>query len=433
MLMGYFIFVIYPFVGVDGRWWVLESRTLISLQYALVMFSAAFIRALVFLPVAFAVRYYGRHPFGGIGIALLWALLEWAHATFGLWGYSLGALGYALVDAKYTRAFAGFGGVYALSFLIVLGNMTLAQLCIYFQNKKNSQKIQSFFPLHTFIHRVRMYPSMFLFMIIIGGTFAYTLVRGVAAGSGGERIRVVVVSSMLSTREGVGESGYRAYRRDLVDALAYHPDIVVFPENTFPYFEINEEDGSLVQNSFIQFQDRNALYDDFTKLLRAYPTTTVVVGMHSYRSGQRYNTAVFLKGGVAVNYYEKRVLVPFAEYIPQGLSLPLRVRFARGDAKQYFEIKNITTTALVCSEIGDTTIAIGESAVILSPSSDDIFQSSAPALMHRQMAKMRAIENHAYVLRATKGEVADIIDQYGNVISEGAGRVLVADIAVPSH
>ncbi len=55
--------------------------------------------------------------------------------------------------------------------------------------------------------------------------------------------------------------------------------------------------------------------------------------------------------------------------------------------------------------------------VLVNISNDAWYSDSAAAYQHLEMARLRAIENHRYLLRATDNGVTTVIDPYGRVLS----------------
>ena len=177
----------------------------------------------------------------------------------------------------------------------------------------------------------------------------------------------------MTTGESISEKGYRAYRDKLTEAFTHDPALVLLPENAFPYFELNEENGTLIENSLINFNGRDVLYQDFISLSRAHASTTIAVGLHTFRAGKRYNSVAFFEEGKPISYYHKRILVPFTEYAPFGLSLPMYMRFTSGSFEQPLSISGNEWDALICSEIADTNINTKSGGVILASSNDSVF------------------------------------------------------------
>ena len=69
-------------------------------------------------------------------------------------------------------------------------------------------------------------------------------------------------------------------------------------------------------------------------------------------------------------------------------------------------------------------------SLIIAPSNDSVFEGQYAAPMHHSMARMRAIEHNAYLLRANKGGMSSIIDPLGNVLASTLDDIIFATILV---
>ncbi len=416
VLFCHMLVVAYPLMHIEGMWWAgtheLERYVHENMQFTIGMVIAALWRALCFLPIVFIARRFVRIRYGPIVIASSWVLIEWAFATYGLWGYSAGALGYSLINTMYEKHVASFGSVYLLSFLVVLVNSVIAT---YFSVRKKTDR-----ELLRFIAPI-------LLLLVSVSCFGFIRVHTPIHGT---PVRVAVIGSSLSTEASVTEAGYRSYRKQLVSAFTENPELIVFPENVFPYFVLNEEDGTLVDHTLVNFANRNDLYADLLALSRAQSSTTLAVGMHTMHHGRYFNSVVYIKNGAPIGYYRKRMLVPFTEYVPFRLPLSLPIRFSNGEDEQYFIFNGIRSGSLICSEIADTNINMKGVSLIIAPSNDSVFEGQYAAPMHQIMALMRAIEHGAYLLRANKGGASSIIDPYGNVLASTIDGVIFATIQV---
>ena len=420
VILLYMLCAVYPLMQVEGTWWVgtrgLNKIVSEHTQYLLLVILTAVWHTLIFMPVLPIVRKFTSRVWGVPLISFVWVLFEWGLTNFGLWGYSIGILGYSLVDTSFIKDVAAFTSVYGLSFVAVYVNAVIVHII---QKCRKSPATYSW-RKDPFI--IAFFAVLFLVQVLI-----------VRQGIGHEQrktLRVALIGSSLSTGASIGNAGYASYREKMQSAFTHDPDLILFPENAFPYFELNESDGTLVKNSLINFQGRDDLYQDLLMLSRGHASTTLAIGLHTYRAGKHYNSLVLYKAGSPVAYYEKRVLVPFTEYVPFKLPIPMYVRFAAGPARQSLEANGISWNALICSEVADTNIALRKGDPILVSSNDSIFPSAAAGVMHHEMTKVRAIENNAYILRATKGGITSIIDNHGLVVAQTTDGVLIRDIPV---
>ncbi len=417
-ILLYMLCAVYPLMQVEGSWWVgtrgLNKIVSENTQYLMLVILTAVWHTLVFLPVIPVARKFISHTWGVPLTAFVWVLLEWGLTNFGLWGYSIGILGYSLADTSIIKNVAAYTSVYGLSFVAVYVSAAIAHLL---QKHRRSPVTYAWVkePLITVFFAV-----LFLLQLLV--------VRDGFEHGEGKTLRIALIGTSLSTDASIGSTGYASYREKMQTAFTHDPDLMLLPENAFPYFELNESDGALVKNSLINFPGRDDLYQDLLALSRAHASTTLAIGLHTYREGKHYNSLVLYRAGSPIGYYEKRVLVPFTEYVPFSLPIPMYVRFAPGPAAQSLEANGTSWNALICSEVADTNIALQKGSPILVSSNDSIFPGAAAGVMHQEMAKVRAIENDAYILRATKGGITSIIDPHGNVIAQTTDGVLVGDI-----
>ncbi len=136
-----------------------------------------------------------------------------------------------------------------------------------------------------------------------------------------------------------------------------------------------------------------------------------------------YNAAVSTGGGV----YRKRRLVPFGDYVPlesvlrgaiSFFDLPMS-RTVPGDRRQpLLRAAGIDLAMAICYEIAYP-VAVARhgrnAAALVTISNDTWFGASIGPLQHLQIARMRALENGKYLLRATNNGVTAIVDHRGEV------------------
>jgi apolipoprotein N-acyltransferase len=436
--MPYAIAVVYPLMRVTGWWWSYDVSSFgmlgLELKFACIILLIGFWGAFFFLPFAYILRRFGTHRASLIIVSLSWIILEWLRSSFALFGYSWGVLGYTLLDTTYLKYLASLGGVYLLSLLVVLGNMLVVDLAPLFTAHTGSFLKRIRFVLQTIIEKPRIYIGAWFFL----GCFTFAVFFGLYREQYAvdapalctlPPLRVAVVSSTIPTDESIGEGAYRNYRAKIEGAFASGAALIVLPENAFPFFELNESDNSLDEHNLVPLKGQDTLYKDFLALSRSHPSVSIAVGIHTSEGQMRYNSLVIFTDGKPVAYYHKRKLVPFAEYAPLGFSVPLVMPFHAGVREQYFTVGGFKASGLICSEVNDTTIPLDAADMVISPSNDSVFASDAIALIHHRMARMRALEADAYLLRASKGGISGIIEPNGNVRAETRGdAVIVADI-----
>jgi apolipoprotein N-acyltransferase len=156
------------------------------------------------------------------------------------------------------------------------------------------------------------------------------------------------------------------------------------------------------------------------------------IGIDADRQVQRgydlYNSADFVvPDGSFAGRYDKMHLVPFGEYVPYkkllffaGNLLADVGEFDPGKSRRVFATGGHKYGTFICYEsiFGDEVREFENlgADVLVNISDDGWYGDTSAAWEHLNMARMRAIENHRWVLRATNTGVTAAIDPYGRVV-----------------
>ena len=141
-----------------------------------------------------------------------------------------------------------------------------------------------------------------------------------------------------------------------------------------------------------------------------------------------YNSAEFIGAdGSVAGRYDKMHLVPFGEYTPYkklfffaGSLLQDVGTFEPGESRKAFQSGGHIYGTFICYEsvFPDEVrrfVNLGAD-VLVNISDDGWYGNTSAAWEHLNMVRMRAIENHRWVLRATNTGVTAAIDPYGRVV-----------------
>ncbi len=154
----------------------------------------------------------------------------------------------------------------------------------------------------------------------------------------------------------------------------------------------------------------------------------IVIGEWSPDRARWYNGAVAVGDGSG--QYRKRRLVPFGDYVPFESLLRGAIAFfdlpmsglVPGDFDQPLLRAGKARLAMsICYEIAYPDLvaaSAGEADALATISNDTWFGASIGPWQHMQIARMRALENGRYVLRATNNGVTAIVDPYGRVVED---------------
>ena len=331
----------------------------------------------------------GGGGMAALAFAILWTVLEWVLTWF-LTGFPWLFAGYAFIDTP-LAGLAPVTGVLGMSFVAVL-----TAACLVILPAQDSTR-----------RRVLVLAAPAALWVA-----AWSLLS-VAWTERGASHSVALVQANVPqdakwNRDRLPEWKAR-YRALTAEARAH--DIVVWPEAAIPdYYHLAKAfiddtaqtlGGDLVQGTVLAEVDEGG-------------TVTV------------YNAAVSSAGGI----YRKRRLVPFGDYVPfesalRGLIGFFDLPMSRGtpgvEPQPHLKAGGWNLAMAICYEIAYPK-AVAEHArgadVLVTVSNDTWFGASIGPLQHAQMARMRAIENGKYVLRATNNGVTALIDDRGAVVAE---------------
>jgi apolipoprotein N-acyltransferase len=155
------------------------------------------------------------------------------------------------------------------------------------------------------------------------------------------------------------------------------------------------------------------------------------IGTPPGQSGEQaqaiFNSAGLVSpAGRVVARYDKVHLVPFGEFVPLSEYLTFAREltkevgtFSRGGRRALLEARTIRAGTFICYEsvFPDEVRQFAKQGanVLVNLSNDGWFGDSSAAAQHLRMARMRAIENHRWLLRATNNGITVAADPSGRV------------------
>jgi apolipoprotein N-acyltransferase len=210
-------------------------------------------------------------------------------------------------------------------------------------------------------------------------------------------------------------------------ATPIHPDIVAWPESPSPFREADPRFRKLM-----------------TELTSQTNSAAVVGNIGTWQHDNTmeiFNSAEFVApDGRLLGRYDKIHLVPFGEYVPyKGLiafagTLTQGVgSFSRGGLRKVFTAEGHTFGVFICYEavFADEVrhFARNGAQVLVNISDDGWYGDTSAPWQHFNMARMRAIENRRWILRATNSGVTAAVDPFGRV-TQSAPRHVITSLAV---
>lgn len=330
---------------------------------------------------------------GILTLPSLWVALEFLRSHL-LTGFGWGLLGYSQWRFLPFIQIADVTGAYGVSFLVMLGNVTLYHLIRWDHSKKGR-----------------------LFLVIgMAVIFFSTLFYG--------KIRLQTLLSPSTLRVSVIQGNipqdlkWDASARDLVMKKYEHltelaalntPDIIFWPETSVPGFLPDEKD----------------LLDRLVALSQKIKTY-LLVGTPWNEGGVTYNSALFLKGGKILERYDKLHLVPYGEFIPFEDTFPfmrdwiVTGDFYPGKEETVFRHPKGSFSVLVCFEdiFPELVRRFQGSDFLVNITNDAWFGESGAPFQHAQASVFRAVENRKTVLRIANTGYTCLIDPKGRILQD---------------
>jgi len=339
---------------------------------------------------------------------ILWVAVDYLRAHAGFLALPWGTLAQSQHHNLAILQVASLGGEYAVTFLVALGNAVLASLVL--QRERQAAMIAVF---------------VLALAHLWGGIVLYS-------SPPKSTIAVTVIQPNIQIAERKTEQGRRTNLERLEQltrqALSDHPSLIVWPESAIPG-ELRSDPALLTRLQNLTDEIQVPLIvgaAQVEKFARGEAEVTI--------SPRVFNTAHLLRPGERlVEPYRKRMLVPFAEYMPHSDVLhwpewlvPRVSEMTPGEGVQLFKVTaGLTVGALICWENLFASLSresVRDGAQLLVQLTNDVwFGHSAAPYQHNLMSVMRAVENRVPVLIASNTGPSQIIDQYGRVAASLPG------------
>ncbi|MCB1149230.1 MAG: apolipoprotein N-acyltransferase, partial [Chlamydiia bacterium] len=362
--------------------------------------------------------------------------------------------GLALAWGDLSSQFAAFGGVYALTFVVILTNLFLAAA---WERKKSSWVVSA--------------AALAAMPYLLGGAH---LAWNRPAGD--QRIlTAALVQTGFPIEETLSFSGSEDYYNYILDewreifrllkpVASQKMNLVALPELTVPggtYFLIYDFDeaadalkeifGRDVEASFPSFDypvagvvagKRKVNNAFFAYTLANYLNADLAIGLEAHEEGAAYTTlTLFQPGTPEVQRYEKQLLVPMGEYVPLGAlrdfaaSYGVVGSFEAGDCCKVLAGSGASYGPSVCYEevVGSLmrhNRPLGAD-ILVNITNDGWFPGYGLPRVHYEHARLRTVETGLPALRACNTGVTAALDSFGRplaMLDESGSGVLTTQV-----
>lgn len=326
--------------------------------------------------------------------ASLWVLADWSR--------SIAFTGFPWLDVGYTQTtqwlsgFAPIGGVYLVSFMLLLVAVLLAEL-FHVLYLRQVEKISQ--------GKIVLFGVMIAVVYLSGAgltTVQWSLPKA-------EPISVGLVQANIP----IEQKWQPEFRNELlqryVDLMPKQAvDLVVWPETAMPLY---------LHHTNTQFWQQFATNE-----------TSLIAGITelSLPDEKLYNAAIMTCGQEQL-LYRKNHLVPFGEYLPlrrvfswvlDYLQLPMS-DFSSWSGQQAMNCGELKIALSICYEdafANEIRANLGEGEVLVNISEDAWFGDSLAPHQRRQMAQMRAQELARPMVRSANSGPSSLIDADGRIL-----------------
>jgi len=316
-------------------------------------------------------------------LAALWTGIERTHGTFGFAWLTLGNAG---IDMPLPLRLAPFVGVYGISFLFAITAAVVAFLILR-RNRRN-------------LYWLAIVP-------------AFLLLPGLPARETPPESALVVQPNIPAEEEftnaSAGAERDRLIQESLAASLNDSEQLVIWPESPGPFYFYRDPTFHREATELAQRDHAYFLFGTVANTAQDAPL----------------NSAVLLKpDGAVVDRYDKINLVPFGEYVPPMFGWVNRISqeisdFVPGNRLVVFPMGAHKLGVFICYEsvFPDEVrqFVKGGANLLVNISNDGYFGKSSAREQHLEIARMRAVENSRWLIRATNDGITATIDPAGHI------------------
>ncbi len=401
-------------------WWLAIVRYPAPLGYA--VFGA--IIPVVFVPWSLLTNMLMKRRRAVYGVwlpASLWTLFEYAmsHGSLALPWWSLGN---TQANCPLTIQTASLGGVYLISFLIILVNLSLESMLPLLKRKTADDL--PWYKRGMYVNTRDSWAAAGLLVVL---SLVYGAVELGVDQKQERPVRLALIQANFEEQEEKDanvELGAMLERHIEMTGQAVaekHPDIVVWSETVTPLIWLT-----------------GPINIDYTlRLLKTYGITLVAGAYNRDEKERDYNSVVAIdpeKG--QLGEYRKIQVVPFGEYFPYRAAVakisPWAGEWIKKQVYEYdtwpgrdytvFDSRHGRFGAVICFEsvfpqFTRRLVKRGAEYIFVI-TNDAWFLDTSGTYQHAAFAALRAVENRRYVIQVANTGVTNIVDPYGRVVSE---------------
>lgn len=344
-----------------------------------------------------------------LGLSGLWVVLEWLRGWL-FTGFPWLPLSASLWQRPGLLQVVEYTGAHGVSFALVFFNLCLAVYLIGLMNQANSgdQKVNKkhYFPLELYIAAIMLFGLIALYMTEFPKSEDRELIMKIGT------IQPHIPSSMKWDESKVVDN-MRILSQETRVLSKQNPDLILWPETAVT--------TALNQDFHMQ---------SWVSAISSYIGIPIITGAIAQEEGKYFNAVfeVTPNQGILPNYYAKRKIVPFGEYVPWRFLMPFLEKYvpteydlAQGKSVEPLIIeangKKWRAGTIVCFEdvftnlVRDTVKAGVDFIIVLTNSG--WYGENGMSTQHAANAVLRAIEYRRPIVRCGNYGWSGWIDEYG--------------------
>lgn len=327
-----------------------------------------------------------------LGFPLIWVLLEWVRSWL-LTGFPWLSIGYSQTDT-WLAGYAPVLGIYGLGLVVALLAGALASVLVA--------------PRSRALAAAAAAAATGVVALALG-----SVLEGDWTRAAGEPLTVAVLQGNIE-QDKKWDPDYKRLtmeRYQELNARYWGVDLIVWPEAAVPtWFH------SAYEDYIVPLQERG---------LREGTALVMGVPVYDPQQGGKYNAVIGIDD--TIDFYYKRHLVPFGEYVPLRdqigglldiLGAPMS-DFDAGEEAAPLRVNGAKVGVSVCYEAAfgsEIAEVLPEATLLINVSNDAWFGDSLAPHQHLQMVRMRALETQRPVVRATNTGISAVVGYDGAVL-----------------
>jgi apolipoprotein N-acyltransferase len=335
-----------------------------------------------------------------LAIPLAWAAIEYVR-TYLLTGFPWNLTATAMIDYAPFVQLDRFAGPYFLGALVVLPSVVLAWLI--------TQRV-------TAIARVVVVGALGIVMLVWWGT-GLVAAKLIVRPRGAPTVTAALLQPNISQEMRWDESNVLRIYQKMIGMTAEAADrgakIVVWPESTVP----------------LSYTETHFYRSEIEELSNRYGIDIILgsVATDPAKPNALWNSAFLVSGGRTSGHYDKIRLVPFGEYVPLRRVLFFAEKMVRAVGEFEFGSNAFPLSGtmqygpaicyeIVFPQITRTQVKNGAD-VLVTITNDAWFEGTSAPAQHLWQARLRAVEDDRYLLRAATTGISAFVDPTGQMQS----------------